>query len=232
MSKLKSIYRADIKTRLKKFLINLRILRADKWSRDDALIKREYKNYSEYVKHQASKLELLDLTAYDEKYFDALVHRYLKKKSYLQGKSLLCLGARTGSECKAFVELGAFAVGIDLNPGESNKYVLSGDFHNIQFADYSVDVVFSNTLDHCFDLNSLMNEINRILKPDGFFYVELVKGNKDFGGRNPGEFESMWWDSINEVTSKIKSYGLATAETEDFNYPWNGTRFIFKKVTS
>lgn len=230
MTKLKSIYRADIKSRMKKFLINLKILKTSKWNRENDLIKREYKNYSEYVKHQASKLELLDLTAYDQKYFDALVKRYFEKKSYLQGRSLLCLGARTGSECKAFVELGAFAVGIDLNPGKSNKYVLNGDFHNIQFADSSIDIVFSNTLDHCYDLNKLMVEIDRILKPSGFFYVELVKGNKDLGGRNPGKFESMWWDSINEVSTKIESYGLGVVETEDFNYPWNGVRLIFRKA--
>jgi hypothetical protein len=49
----------------------------------------------------------------------------------------------------------AFSVGIDLNPGPRNGYVLHGDFHNIIFADASIDAVYTNALDHSFDLQEL-----------------------------------------------------------------------------
>ena len=37
-------------------------------------------------------------------------------------------------EVRAFLDHGAFAVGIDLNPGRDNRYVMVGDFHQLQFA--------------------------------------------------------------------------------------------------
>ena len=46
---------------------------------------------------------------------------------------MLCLGARLGTEVRALHNLGYFAIGIDLNPGVDNPYVLMGDFHKLVF---------------------------------------------------------------------------------------------------
>ena len=51
-----------------------------------------------------------------------------------QVRTVLCLAARIGTEVKAFLDLGCFAIGIDLNPGTDNRYVVHGDFHDLQFA--------------------------------------------------------------------------------------------------
>ena len=80
---------------------------------------------------------------------------------------VLCLGARLGGEVRAFRALGALSVGIDLNPGSNNPLVLEGDFHHIQFADETSDVIFTNVIGHAFDLRLLGNEICRVLKPTG-----------------------------------------------------------------
>lgn len=229
MKKVKSIYKNSFRIRIKKILARLKLFKLPKWQRDSNLLKREYQSYDEYKKHQSSKLGLLDLTDYDEKYKNTLIARYEKKSNDLKGVNLLCLGARTGSECKAFIELGAFAIGLDLNPGLENKYVLTGDFHNIQFANNSVDIVFSNALDHAFDIEKMINEIKRVLKPKGLFFVELVNGTNDINGRNPGEYESLWWDSVAEISIKIKSLGLDICSEEQFDFPWNGTQIVYKK---
>ena len=65
--------------------------------------------------------------------------------------SVLCLGARQGTEVKAFLDLGCFAVRIDLEPGAENQFVVQGDFHDLKFPTESVDIVFTNSLDHAFD---------------------------------------------------------------------------------
>jgi SAM-dependent methyltransferase len=77
------------------------------------------------------------------------------------------LGARFGTEVKAFHDLGSFAVGIDVRTGERNKFVLQGDFHDIQFPAATVDIVFTNSLDHAFDFEKVIQEIRRVLKPSG-----------------------------------------------------------------
>ena len=55
-----------------------------------------------------------------------------------------------------FIDHGAFAVGIDLNPGRDNRWVVIGDFHALQYADASVDVVYTNSFDHVFELERVL----------------------------------------------------------------------------
>ena len=58
--------------------------------------------------------------------------------------------------CRALHDLGYFAIGIDLNPGDANPYVLPGDFHRIVFPDASLDAVYTNALDHVFSLEQVV----------------------------------------------------------------------------
>ena len=199
------------------------------WQQQETLKKREYKSYEEYAKHQAAKLATLNLDSYNKKFFDVLVSR-LGDLSFVQaGKNVLCLGARTGAECQAFIKLGCFAVGIDLNPGQKNSYVVTGDFHNLQYASKSVDIVFTNALDHVFDLDRVLLEISRVLKPGGSLITEIVFGSKDTLHREPGEFESCWWDHSQAVVDKIQANGFSIEARKNFEYPWNGEQVTFLK---
>ena len=103
-------------------------------------------------------------------------------------RTVLCLAARIGTEVKAFLDLGCRAIGIDLNPGKENPYVVQGDFHDLQYAPQSMDVVYTNSLDHAFDLERIAKEVLKVLKPDGLFLVEAVQGRDQ--GVDPGFFES------------------------------------------
>jgi hypothetical protein len=60
------------------------------------------------------------------------------------GRTVLCLAARNESE--AWTDADFLAIGIDLNPGENNRFVVVGDFHALQFRDGVFDVVFTNSL--------------------------------------------------------------------------------------
>jgi SAM-dependent methyltransferase len=142
--------------------------------------------------------------------------------------AVLCLGARSGAECKAFIDLGHFAIGIDLNPGQENRYVVVGDFHQLQFADASVDVVYTNALDHAFELGRLLAEVRRVLKPDGRFIADLV----DPAQRGPGDFEATWWASIDAVLIEIGKAGFSLAARRDFDFPWQGAEAVFVRAAA
>src|SRR4030067_1257414 len=194
---------------------------------DKNLRRKKYKSYSEYLKHQRSKLATIKekwLPNYDIKYRVALRDR-LKKQGIVKPKmSVLCLAARIGTEVKSFLDLGCFAVGLDINPGKSNKYVVYGDFHDIQFADNSVDIVFTNSLDHTFDFDRLLKEIKRVLKPNGFLILEIFKGKNE--GMGSGYYEAVEWEKIDDALDIFIKSGLRIVKETDFEYPWEGGRHV------
>ena len=160
------------------------------WSNTDSIQKRFYGSYQEYLKHQKSKLKIIELSEYNQAYREALSRRLTETSLIKSGDNVLCLAARLGAEVQAFIDLGCFAVGLDLNPGKDNKFVVSGDFHEIQYADSSVEIIFSNSLDHAFNLTLVAREIHRVLKQDGLVIIEAVNGRKE--GSGPGNYESVF----------------------------------------
>jgi len=198
---------------------------------------KSYKDYSEYVEHQKSKLNTISefLKIYDKEYSQILASRLREGGIIKKGMSVLCLGARIGTEVKAFFDHNCFAVGIDLITSENNKYVLYGDFHEIQFPTDSVDIIFTNSLDHVFNLNKVLDEIKRVLKPDGYFIAEIVYSNmeskQDIDKYNSiikthSPFESLFWEKIDDVLDLIKGFKLI--KRTKFVYPWKGEHCIFK----
>ena len=198
---------------------------------------RNYKDYSEYVEHQKSKLKIMDdiLKVYDKNYSQTLAGRLMEGGIIKQGMSVLCLGARIGTEVKAFFKRGCFAVGIDLITSKNNKYVLYGDFHEIQFPTDSVDIVFTNSIDHVFNLNKFLDEIKRVLKPGGYFIAEIVDSNvedkKDLSQdaiilQTSSIFESIFWEKADDVLDLIKGFKLI--KRTSFIYPWKGYHCVFK----
>jgi SAM-dependent methyltransferase len=200
----------------------------DIWNEEATGFRRRlYRSYEDYVEHQKAKLSRIDLSTYHVEFRNHLRRRLEALGIVKRGDTVLCLGARLGTECLAFKDLGCFAVGIDLNPGAQNLHVVHGDFHHIQFPDGSVDHVFTNALDHAFDLHQVVLEVKRILNPNGAFIAEIVKGSLDSEGREPGAFESCWWDSVEEVIGIIESHGFVIEQRHRFSYPWQGDQIVF-----
>lgn len=146
---------------------------------------RKYSNYEDYINHQSSKIEkaLKKKTKSSQKVrpecFDKRVRFFISHLKpfcfyMIENDRILCLGARHGAEVKAFVRLGfKDSIGIDLNPVLKNKYVIKGDFHYMLFEDNSFSNVFTNSLDHIFDIRKLSQEIHRILKDKGRLVLEI-----------------------------------------------------------
>lgn len=182
---------------------------------------RNYGNYSEYARHQGSKLErfLLNwdkswLKKYDVSYRSSL-REVLKPHIQDSGINVLCLAARIGTEVKAFLDLGCFAVGLDLNPGQDNKYVVFGDFHALQYADESVDIVFTNSFDHVLYPDKILSEVRRVLKPNGRFLAELALGLDE--GIKPGDYESFFWSKLEDLVHIIEEHSFEIIHREKFS---------------
>jgi SAM-dependent methyltransferase len=187
---------------------------------------RRYRSYDEYVSHQASKLGVEgDLSVRDETFRRALSERLRGAPFASAGPSVVCLGARNGGEVRAFLDLGAFAIGIDLNPGERNPVVLTGDFHKLQFPDRCVDIVYTNSLDHALDLPRVFQEVRRVLRPDGVFIVEAGRGTEEGGVFL--EWEATAWPAISELARTIVSAGFQLAHEEPITVPFRGRHLRF-----
>lgn len=189
---------------------------------------KKYASYSEYVEHQKLKLKRIknDLGQYDEQYRKILRKRLIEDAVVNNTMSVLCLGARLGTEVKSFLDLGCFAIGLDLNPGENNKYVVHGDFHNIQFPQSSVDIVFTNSLDHVFDLSKLIREIKRILKLKGYLIIEVSGGERE--GCEPRYYESFFWKKIDDLLRVFAKSGFRVVKRSSFKYPRSGDHIVME----
>ncbi len=205
-----------------------------KWGRgaDQNIRRKEYKSYDEYVVHQKSKLNKIrvDLIEYDEKYFSALKERLANQGMIQPNMVVLCLAARIGTEVKSFLSLGCFAVGIDLNPGQENKYVLYGDFHDIQFPSHSIDAVFCNSIDHVLDFHRFITEVKRVLKPGGLFILEIVRGEEE--GYLPGYYEVTVWKRLEDGVRLFTQSGFSIIKRDNFTYPWGGGQHISFRLLS
>jgi len=146
---------------------------------------KEYESYEKYIDHQKEKT--LDPVR-REKWLgqewglkiNGFKQEFNKLSSFLTSdKKCLCLGARTGQEVVALKEMGINEViGIDIVPHE--PYVIKGDIHNLEFEDETFDFVYTNIIDHSIDPKKMVSEIERVLKNDGIFFLQIQLGlNQD-----------------------------------------------------
>lgn len=182
---------------------------------------RSYQSYDDYVVHQRSKLMIVDLSGYDRDFHAALVARLGKHE--WSGQRVLCLAARIGTEVRAFIDAGALAVGVDLNPGPGNKYVVVGDFHGLQYAPGSFDVVFTNSLDHSLELSRLLSEVRRVLVVKGRFIVEATEGGERFD-----EWAVAGWPSIDGLSAAVCAADFREVSREPISIPWTGYQITFR----
>jgi ubiquinone/menaquinone biosynthesis C-methylase UbiE len=132
-----------------------------------------------------------------------------------------------GGEVRAFLDLGCLSVGVDVNPPPKSKFVLYGDFQFLQFPDGCFNVVFTNSLDHVFDLDRFASEVRRVLKPCGWFIADVVDGEAE--GRAGGEYEVLSWNTSSEVVSAITRRGFCLHKERRIVSPWSGVHAVFEK---
>ena len=205
---------------------------AELWDHNEDGAKRKYASYDAYVEHQASKLDKIAprLREKEDEDLAEFRRRFAGCAALAGARSVLCLGARLGTEVRALHDLGYFAIGIDLNPGPDNAFVLPGDFHRIVFPDGSVDAVYTNALDHVFSLEDVVGEVRRLLRQGGVFVADLELGSTE--GFVPGEYEAVMWGDHRALIDRIARLGgFAIEEIRDLGKArrdqW--TQAVFRK---
>lgn len=180
---------------------------SDLWEKEGSLARRRYADYDEYIEHQAHKLGNIEerLRAREQEDFDIFTERFRTCEPLAGARNVLCLAARIGTEVRALLGLGYFAVGIDLNPGKDNPYVVSGDFHALVFPDGSVDAVYTNSLDHVYDLEKVVSEIVRVLRPGGILVTDVLEGWAE--GFVAGEYEATHWEKVEPFVEHLAGIG-------------------------
>lgn len=210
----------------KKVLLRARI--GEEWRpAEDGSQRRAYPDYETYLEHQRTKLDAFresSIERHDRRFHAALGERLAELPVTFKRSAVLCLAARQGSEVRAFIDQGAFAVGIDLNPGRGNRYVMVGDFHDLQFAAGTVDVVYTNSLDHAFDLGRILAEVRRVLDPDGILIAEVGSG----GGEGRGFYEALSWDSVDALVARFAEHGFRLEHRRPFAIPWEGEQLLLR----
>jgi SAM-dependent methyltransferase len=214
---------------LRKTLLRFRIGR--QWEQTEGgFSRRVYPDYDTYLAHQRTKFDAARgkfVRRHDERFYDALSARMAELPFDLAGRSVLCIAARQGTEVRAFIDRGAFAVGIDLNPGRDNRYVMVGDFHALQFRDGTVQVAYTNSLDHAFDLDRVLAEIHRVLTPDGLLIAELNGGEDQ--ASDAGFYESSSWSSVEDIRRRIEGHGFTLEHRRPFDVPWKGEQLVLRR---
>lgn len=171
------------------------------------LRKRDYESYEEYLTHQKLKLEELvkikggfsnfDIFDYRVKFYTRFRHLpgFLGKDA-----EILCCGARQGTEVDVLRDLGFHrARGIDLNPGPDNPLVGEGDMMKLGLPDNSLDLIYTNCVDHSFDLDAMIAEHARVLKPGGCLLYDIAFNEEE----GAGIWESIAWEREEDVINRL-----------------------------
>lgn len=166
---------------------------------------RDYESYEEYKHHQSQKI--LEILKIKGGFTNSVIVRQrlffwkrFHKLTIPKNSVILCLGARFGTEVEVLHDLGyKNAYGIDLEPGPNNKYVKRGDFINIDCEDSSIDMIYSNAIDHAFDLEKFFAEHCRVIKASGLLVYDIPE-------QQAGAFEAVRWDSDNIIFMLMLKY--------------------------
>jgi len=125
---------------------------------------------------------LLSEKSFFSKYFLNIVLRHLDPK---KGDRVLEIGCSRGIIVNKLQELGIDAYGVDINPESiksgTAKNLSVMDATKLDFSGESFDKIYSfHTIEHIPDLKKALEEMSRVLKPDGkialIYPMEPIRG--------------------------------------------------------
>ena len=159
---------------------SLKILSKSVFFKKKIVSTNKYKKYKEYLKFQKEKtldpkrIKKWLNEEWEIKYF-GFKKIFERNNQFIFDKSnAICLGARTGQEVKALIDLGINAIGIDLVPFP--PYTIEGDIHNLKQQKSSFDLVFTNIFDHSLYPEKFCGEMERVCKSGGVIILHLQLG--------------------------------------------------------
>ena len=190
-------------------------------------ILNKHKNYDDYKFHQMKKTTdpirrkkwineewKIKLNGFKEIFST-------KQKHMKDVQDCLCIGARTGQEVVALLELGYKAIGIDLVPFP--PYVIEGDMHELSFENNSFDFVFSNVFDHSLYPSRKCSEISRVVKDDGLVLLHFQLGISQ------DEYTEVFLDDALEVIDMFPEFQVVENQGFPMNFAAMNWEILLKK---
>ena len=110
-----------------------------------------------------------------------VINQYSKEIGFkFKESKVLDIGCGSGDAVKEMLEFGIETYGVDISfkPGQNLELLISNgnlklinlDNYKIPFQDNYFDIIYADqVLEHVQDLNSFIDEVFRVLKPNGFF---------------------------------------------------------------
>lgn len=182
-------------------------------SEQSPIAHREFETYDAYVYKQGGKArgQREELLEHMPKHVESFTRVFRRVSHHLTAGPVLCLGARTGAESLGATKAGFNkSVGIDLHP--VGPTVLHGDWHDLPFADASFANAYSNSLDHCLYLDRLCAQVQRVIVPDGRFYVMATNRQTPVEEwLAKGGNEALFWRTSDDLADAICGYGFTIA---------------------
>jgi len=185
-------------------------------------------SYEKYVEKQGNKIhnpekreQLLRRTEHRQRTFQRVFTRI---KDHLRSGRVLCLGARTGCEIIGARRAGfKDSQGIDLHP--VGDLTIQGDWHDIPFENSSFENVFTNSIDHCYDLQKMIHEIRRVLKPKGRVCLllsrkQMLHNKKDKEKYMRGSQNFLFWEDALDLASVFQEQGFQLVFHERLRTNW------------
>ena len=192
------------------------------------LLEKKMLNYKFYLFNQ--KLKTFFRLGRLRSSYDTHLKKFeeeFKNIDFLGVKKILCVAARLGTEVHALRNLNYDAIGIDIYVTKNNKYVHYGEFEKIPYEDKTFDAVYTNSVDHIYNIKKTVNEFDRVLNKDGYLLVNLMKGIEE-GHEMAGTYESLAWKKRIDILSKIQEINKYELIKEvDLNT--HSTLYILKK---
>lgn len=172
----KKLLKKKLKNKINKLLIFIKFF----FQKKKIIYLNKHQEYNNYLKHQKNKttdpkkIKKWLEEEWDVKYkgFHEIFNR--NKKYICNKKNAICLGSRTGQEVKALIDLGINAIGLDLVAFP--PYTIEGDIHNIDKLSNSIELIFTNIMDHSLFPDKFCSEMERICKSNGHIIIHLQKG--------------------------------------------------------
>jgi SAM-dependent methyltransferase len=159
---------------------------------------REYEDYDQYIEHQKEKTDdairrqrLAVSFPVREAYFTNRIRATVERMNLDPAGRLVCLGARMGEEVSAWKKFGfENSIGTDLIARP--PYVVVEDFHNLSYGDETIDIFYTNSIDHSNDPAKMFSEVARCLKVGGYFIADFQFGHM-------GNYEACRIDNFEDV---------------------------------
>lgn len=153
------------------------------------------------------------------------LHRYAFAMQYIQGKDIIDIASGEGYGAHFMSNSAKSVVGVDISAEavafasekykKSNLTYMQGSAIEIPLPDNSIDVVVSfETIEHHDKHDEMMQEIKRILKPDGFLIMSTPQKAPDGIIRHPYHVKELFFEEFEALV----------------NHYFSATHYVFQKI--